>query len=205
MINKNIKTDKEIKIDEIIKLVKEVNYDNKKFASTKDNFTIQKRHDALDSYFRKFKREIIRDRNTVNIANKFNVSANDGLNITTSKDFYRQISDKNLDILLNSLKKFQDPENKTRTYDGWKKQHDEFKNYYMPKVINKLKSDRLDIYEYFKNENFSDERIFYIYLDASENCQYEFKYRFNGFEMIEDHYTVYEMLESMIESYECFK
>ena len=48
-------------------------------------------------------------------------------------------------------------------------------------------------------------QIFDIYLNASENCQYNFKCRFNGFEMVEDHYTVYEQLESIIESMNIYK
>ena len=92
-------------IDEIIKLSGQINANNKRFASTKDNFTIQKRHDALDYTFRKFEREISIDNS--DIANNFHVKANDSLNITKSKKFYRQISDKNLNILLNSLRDFQ--------------------------------------------------------------------------------------------------
>ena len=202
---KNInKTDKEIKIDEIIRLAKEVNDDNKGFIGNNDS-SFGERRKALFNYFKGFELEIVRNPKTRQLANDFNTKENDGLNINTSKDFYIQFDDKTLDKLLNALKDLQDPENKYKTYSNWKKRNDELRNYYMPKVIDKLKNDRLDIYQYFKNKNFTDEEIFDIYLNASENCQYNFKYRFNGFEMVEDHYTVYEQLESIIESYEYFK
>ena len=172
MANKNKKNNKittnpakDKMIDEIIKLSGQINANNKRFASTKDNFTIQKRHDALDYTFRKFEREISIDNS--DIANNFHVKANDSLNITKSKKFYRQISDKNLNILLNSLRDFQYGKkanknlvyknqtivdvtidgkvekrikNKTRTYAGWKKQYDEYLKNKMPNIMNQLKN-----------------------------------------------------------------
>ena len=118
-MKKRIKTAKDIKIDEIIKLAGQVNSNNKKFLNTNDKYTKKQRENELNKYFKNFQREIVRDRNTTNISNDFhtwverkdkdgkvmrdrkgNVIRDYNLNITKSKVFYRQISDKNLDILL---------------------------------------------------------------------------------------------------------
>ena len=70
-MKKRIKTNKDIKIDEIIKLAGQVNSNNKKFLNTNDKYTKKQREKELDKYFKNFQREIVRDRNTSNIANDF--------------------------------------------------------------------------------------------------------------------------------------
>ena len=184
-------------IDEIIKLSGQINANNKRFASTKDNFTIQKRHDALDYTFRKFEREISIDNS--DIANNFHVKANDSLNITKSKKFYRQISDKNLNILLNSLRDFQYGKkanknlvyknqtivdvtidgkvekrikNKTRTYAGWKKQYDEYLKNKMPNIMNQLKNGYKKLYEELRNRGMTDDQIIKSIIELEEDNDY---------------------------------
>ena len=176
---KNInKTDKEIKIDEIIRLAKEVNDDNKKFVSSEDNFTIQNRHDVLDYYFKDFQHELITDKNTVDIANKFHVGENNSLNITKSKVFYMQIDDKKLDMLLNSLRDLKygkkakkgdkdayevtiDGKVETRvineieTFDGWKKDYYEY-------IKNKMPIEEFDIKKFIHEAELN---YFRFYLD----------------------------------------
>ena len=204
MANKNKKNNtittnpaKDKMIDEIIKLSGQINANNKRFASTKDNFTIQKRHDALDTYFRKFEREISIDNS--DIANNFHVKANDGLNITKSKKFYRQISDKNLNILLNSLRDFQYGKkanknlvyknqtivdvtidgkvekrikNKTRTYAGWKKQYDEYLKNKMPNIMNQLKNGYKELYNELRNRGMTDDQIIKSIIELEEDYDY---------------------------------
>ena len=70
-MKKRVKTAKDIKIDEIIKLAGQVNSNNKKFINTNDKYTKKQREKTLNTYFKEFQRELIRDRNTVNIANDF--------------------------------------------------------------------------------------------------------------------------------------
>ena len=204
MANKNKKNNKiatnpakDKIIDEIIKLSGQINANNKRFASTKDNFTIQKRHDALDYTFRKFEREISIDNS--DIADKFHVKANDSLNITKSKKFYRQISDKNLNILLNSLRDFQYGKkanknlvyknqtivdvtidgkvekrikNKTRTYAGWKKQYDEYIKNKMPNIINQLKNSYSELYKELRNQGMTDDQIIKSLIELEEDYDY---------------------------------
>ena len=184
MANKNKKNNKiatnpakDKMIDEIIKLSGQINANNKRFASTKDNFTIQKRHDALDYTFRKFEREISIDNS--DIANNFHVKANDSLNITKSKKFYRQISDKNLayknqtivDVTIDG-KVEKRIKNKTRTYAGWKKQYDEYLKNKMPNIMNQLKNGYKELYDELRNRGMTDDQIIKSLIELEEDYDY---------------------------------
>ena len=89
-MKKRIKTAKDVKIDEIIRLAGQVNTNNKKFIN---NNAYGDRESVLDKTFGNFELGLIRNPKTRNIANDFHTKANGGLNITKSKVFYRQIDD----------------------------------------------------------------------------------------------------------------
>ena len=84
-MKKRIKTAKDVKIDEIIRLAGQVNANNKKFADPKNNIkdAFGERESVLDKTFGGFELELIRNPKTRNIANDFHTKANGGLNIIT--------------------------------------------------------------------------------------------------------------------------
>ena len=195
MRNKKVKTAKDVKIDEIIKLVGQVNANNKKFNDSNDKYAKKQREKTLNTYFKEFQREIARDRNTTNIANDFHTKlittdkngkkiVTDKLNITKSKVFYRQISDENLDKLLNSLRDLQYGKkvgantkyknayevtingkketrlrNTEKTFAGWKKKQDDFKKGFIENTIKDFKKAYGDTYKELRKQGLSDEDI----------------------------------------------
>ena len=54
-MKKRIKTAKDIKIDEIIKLVGQVNANNKKFNDSNDKYAKKQREKTLNTYFKEFR------------------------------------------------------------------------------------------------------------------------------------------------------
>ena len=194
-MKKRIKTAKDVKIDEIIKLVGQVNANYKKFNDSNDKYAKKQREKTLNTYFKEFQREIARDRNTTNIANDFHTKlittdengkkiVTDKLNITKSKVFYRQISDENLDKLLNSLRDLQYGKkvgantkyknayevtingkketrlrNTEKTFAGWKKKQDDFKKGFIENTIKDFKKAYGDTYKELRKQGLSDEDI----------------------------------------------
>ena len=194
-MKKRVKTAKDIKIDEIVKLVGQVNANNKKFNDSNDKYAKKQREKTLNTYFKEFQREIARDRNTTNIANDFHTKlittdengkkiVTDKLNITKSKVFYRQISDENLDKLLNSLRDLQYGKkvgantkyknayevtingkketrlrNTEKTFAGWKKKQDDFKKGFIENTIKDFKKAYGDTYKELRKQGLSDEDI----------------------------------------------
>ena len=131
-MKKRIKTAKDIKIDEIIRLAGQVNTNNKKFIN---NNAYGDRKTVLDKAFGSFELEMVRNPKTRQLAYDFhtwvekkdkdgkvmrdkngNVIREYKLNITKSKVFYRQIDDKLLDKLLSSLKNLQSGKNANKTF-----------------------------------------------------------------------------------------
>ena len=195
MRNKKVKTAKDVKIDEIIKLVGQVNANNKKFNDSNDKYAKKQREKTLNTYFKEFQRSIIRYKNTTNIANDFHTKlittdkngkkiVTDKLNITKSKVFYRQISDENLDKLLNSLRDLQYGKkvgantkyknayevtingkketrlrNTEKTFAGWKKKQDDFKKGFIENTIKDFKKAYGDTYKELRKQGLSDEDI----------------------------------------------
>ena len=172
-MKKRIKTAKDVKIDEIIRLAGQVNTNNKKFADPKNN-AFGDRKTVLDKTFGNFELEMIRNPKTRQLAYDFHTNANGGLNITKSKVFYRQIDDGLLDNLLGSLKNLQSGKNANKTFYSWKKRHDEIINNYKPNFIDYMKGKNEELYdELTDNLGLTDDEIFDIALEAAKQGQYK--------------------------------
>ena len=172
-MKKRIKTAKDIKIDEIIRLAGQVNTNNKKFADPKNN-AFGDRKTVLDKTFGNFELEMIRNPKTRQLAYDFHTNANGGLNITKSKVFYRQIDDGLLDNLLGSLKNLQSGKNVNKTFYSWKKRHDEIIANYKPNFIDYMKGKNEELYdELTDNLGLTDDEIFDIALEAAKQGQYK--------------------------------
>lgn len=172
-MKKRIKTAKDIKIDEIIRLAGQVNTNNKKFADPKNN-AFGDRKNVLDKTFGNFELEMIRNPKTRQLAYDFHTNANGGLNITKSKVFYRQIDDKLLDKLLGSLKNLQSGKNANKTFYSWKKRQNEIINNYKPNFIDYMKGKNEELYdELTDNLGLTDDEIFDIALEAAKQGQYK--------------------------------
>ena len=229
-MKKRIKTAKDIKIDEIIKLVGQVNANNKKFNDSNDKYAKKQREKTLNTYFKEFQREIARDRNTTNIANDFHTKlittdkngkkiVTDKLNITKSKVFYRQISDENLDKLLNSLRDLQYGKkvgantkyknayevtingkketrlrNTEKTFAGWKKKQDDFKKGFIENTIKDFKKAYSDTYEELRKQGLSDEDIANSIKSLIEQGNYS-----NSDQLIEEVAKEYDVYDKLIE------
>ena len=237
-MKKRIKTAKDIKIDEIIKLVGQVNANNKKFNDSNDKYAKKQREKTLNTYFKEFQREIARDRNTTNISNDFHTwverkdkngnvirDANGNairdykLNITKSKVFYRQISDENLDKLLNSLRDLQYGKkvgantkyknayevtingkketrlrNTEKTFAGWKKKQDDFKKGFIENTIKDFKKAYSDTYEELRKQGLSDEDIANSIKSLIEQGNYK-----NSDQLIEEVAKEYDVYDKLIE------
>ena len=172
-MKKRIKTAKDIKIDEIIRLAGQVNTNNKKFADPKNN-AFGDRKTVLDKTFGNFELEMIRNPKTRQLAYDFHTNANGGLNITKSKVFYRQIDDKLLDKLLSSLKNLQSGKNANKTFYSWKKRQNEIIANYKPNFIDYMKGKNEELYdELTDNLGLTDDEIFDIALEAAKQGQYK--------------------------------
>ena len=229
-MKKRIKTAKDIKIDEIIKLVGQVNANNKKFNDSNDKYAKKQREKTLNTYFKEFQRSIIRDKNTTNIANDFHTKlittdkngkkiVTDKLNITKSKVFYRQISDENLDKLLNSLRDLQYGKkvgtntkyknayevtingkketrlrNTEKTFAGWKKKQDDFKKGFIENTIKDFKKAYSDTYEELRKQGLSDEDIANSIKSLIEQGNYS-----NSDQLIEKVAKEYDVYDKLIE------
>ena len=168
-MKKRIKTAKDIKIDEIIRLAGQVNTNNKKFADPKNN-AFGDRKTVLDKTFGNFELEMIRNPKTRQLAYDFHTNANGGLNITKSKVFYRQIDDK----LLSSLKNLQSGKNANKTFYSWKKRQNEIIANYKPNFIDYMKGKNEELYdELTDNLGLTDDEIFDIALEAAKQGQYK--------------------------------
>ena len=230
MRNKKVKTAKDVKIDEIIKLVGQVNANNKKFNDSNDKYAKKQREKTLNTYFKEFQREIARDRNTTNIANDFHTKlittdengkkiVTDKLNITKSKVFYRQISDENLDKLLNSLRDLQYGKkvgantkekkayevtinskketrlrNTEKTFAGWKKKQDDFKKGFIENTIKDFKKAYGDTYKELRKQGLSDEDIANSIKSLIEQGNYS-----NSDQLIEEVAKEYDVYDKLIE------
>ena len=229
-MKKRIKTAKDIKIDEIIKLVGQVNANNKKFNDSNDKYAKNQRKKTLDTYFKEFQRSIIRDKNTTNIANDFHTKlittdkngkkiVTDKLNITKSKVFYRQISDENLDKLLDSLRDLQYGKkvgantkyknayevtingkketrlrNTEKTFAGWKKKQDDFKKGFIENTIKDFKKAYSDTYEELRKQGLSDEDIANSIKSLIEQGNYS-----NSDQLIEEVAKEYDVYDKLME------
>ena len=183
-MKKRIKTAKDIKIDEIIRLAGQVNANNKKFADPKNN-AFGDRKTVLDKTFGNFELEMIRNPKTRQLAYDFhtwvekkdkngNVIREYNLNITKSKVFYRQIDDKLLDKLLSSLKNLQNGKNVNKTFYSWKKRQNEIIANYKPNFIDYMKGKNEELYdELTDNLGLTDDEIFDIALEAAKQGQYK--------------------------------
>ena len=175
-MKKRIKTAKDVKIDEIIRLAGQVNANNKKFADPKNNIkdAFGERESVLDKTFGSFELELIRNPKTRNIANDFHTKANGGLNITKSKVFYRQIDDGLLDNLLGSLKNLQSGKNVNKTFYSWKKRHDEIIANYKPNFIDYMQGKYPELYDALVDEKgLTDDEIFDKALEAGKDGHYK--------------------------------
>ena len=229
-MKKRIKTAKDIKIDEIIKLVGQVNANNKKFNDSNDKYAKKQREKTLNTYFKEFQRSIIRDKNTTNIANDFHTKlittdkngkkiVTDKLNITKSKVFYRQISDENLDKLLDSLRDLQYGKkvgantkyknayevtingkketrlrNTEKTFAGWKKKQDDFKKGFIENTIKDFKKAYSDTYEELRKQGLSDEDIANSIKSLIEQGNYS-----NSDQLIEEVAKEYDVYDKLME------
>lgn len=229
-MKKRIKTAKDIKIDEIIRLAGQVNANNKKFNDSNDKYAKKQREKTLNTYFKEFQRSIIRDKNTTNIANDFHTKlittdkngkkiVTDKLNITKSKVFYRQISDENLDKLLDSLRDLQYGKkigantkyknayevtingkketrlrNTEKTFSGWKKKQDDFKKGFIENTIKDFKKAYSDTYEELKKQGLSDEDIANSIKSLIEQGNYK-----NSDQLIEEVAKEYDVYDKLIE------
>ena len=229
-MKKRVKTAKDVKIDEIIKLVGQVNANNKKFNDSNDKYAKKQREKTLNTYFKEFQRSIIRDKNTTNIANDFHTKlittdkngkkiVTDKLNITKSKVFYRQISDENLDKLLNSLRDLQYGKkvgantkyknayevtingkketrlrNTEKTFAGWKKKQDDFKKGFIENTIKDFKKAYSDTYEELRKQGLSDEDIANSIKSLIEQGNYS-----NSDQLIEEVAKEYDVYDKLIE------
>ena len=181
-MKKRIKTAKDIKIDEIIRLAGQVNANNKKFIN---NNAYGDRKTVLDKAFGSFELEMVRNPKTRKLAYDFhtwvekkdkngNVIREYNLNITKSKVFYRQIDDKLLDKLLGSLKNLQSGKNANKTFYSWKKRQNEIIANYKPNFIDYMKGKNEELYdELTDNLGLTDDEIFDIALEAAKQGQYK--------------------------------
>ena len=181
-MKKRIKTAKDIKIDEIIRLARQVNANNKKFIN---NNAYGDRKTVLDKAFGSFELEMVRNPKTRQLAYDFhtwvekkdkngNVIREYNLNITKSKVFYRQIDDKLLDKLLSSLKNLQSGKNVNKTFYSWKKRQNEIIANYKPNFIDYMKGKNEELYdELTDNLGLTDDEIFDIALEAAKQGQYK--------------------------------
>lgn len=164
------------KINEIIKLVSQVNANNKKFIDPKNN-AYSERKDILRKHFDSIEFDIYTNSATTNLANNFYVNANKGLNLTKSKKFYRQIGNANpnlLDDMLDSLKDLQSNKNVNKTFKTWKKRQDDIRANYKPNVIEYVKGlENGDIYDAFKAMGLSDDDIFDKILEKKKQGQFK--------------------------------
>ena len=164
------------KINEIIKLVSQVNANNKKFIDPKNN-AYSDRRDILRDYFGSFEDDIDSNKKITNLASSFYVNANKGLNLTKSKKFYREIgnADPNLlDNLLDSLKDLQNNKNVNKTFKTWKKRQDDIRANYMPNAIEYIKDlENGDIYDAFKAMGLTDDDIFDKILEKKKQGQFK--------------------------------
>ena len=177
-MKKRIKTAKDIKIDEIIRLAGQVNANNKKFIN---NNAYGDRKTVLDKAFGSFELEMVRNPKTRKLAYDFhtwvekkdkngNVIREYNLNITKSKVFYRQIDDK----LLGSLKNLQSGKNVNKTFYSWKKRQNEIIANYKPNFIDYMKGKNEELYdELTDNLGLTDDEIFDIALEAAKQGQYK--------------------------------
>ena len=169
-MKKRIKTAKDIKIDEIIRLAGQVNTNNKKFIN---NNAYGDRESVLNKTFGSFELKMIRNPKTRQLANDFHTKANGGLNITKSKVFYRQIDDEILNDLLNSLKNLQSGKNVNKTFYSWKKRHDEIINNYKPNFIDYMQGKFPELYDALVDEKgLTDDEIFDIALETAKDGNY---------------------------------
>ena len=172
-MKKRIKTAKDIKIDEIIRLAGQVNANNKKFADPKNN-AFGDRKTVLDKTFGNFELEMIRNPKTRQLAYDFHTSANGGLNITKSKVFYRQVDDKLLDKLLGSLKNLQSGKNVNKTFYSWKKRQNEIIANYKPNFIDYMQGKYPELYDALVDEKgLTDDEIFDMALEAGKDGNYK--------------------------------
>ena len=181
-MKKRIKTAKDVKIDEIIRLAGQVNSNNKKFIN---NNAYGDRKTVLDKAFGSFELEMVRNPKTRQLAYDFhtwvekkdkngNVIREYNLNITKSKVFYRQIDDKLLDKLLSSLKNLQSGKNVNKTFYSWKKRQNEIIANYKPNFIDYMKGKNEELYdELTDNLGLTDDEIFDIALEAAKQGQYK--------------------------------
>ena len=164
------------KINEIIKLVSQVNANNKKFIDPKNN-AYADRKDILRDYFGSFEDDIDSNKKITNLASSLYVNANSGLNLTKSKKFYREIgnADPNLlDNLLDSLKDLQNNKNVNKTFKTWKKRQDDIRANYMPNAIEYIKDlENGDIYDALKAIGLSDDDIFDKILEKKKQGQFK--------------------------------
>ena len=181
-MKKRIKTAKDIKIDEIIRLAGQVNTNNKKFIN---NNAYGERESVLDKTFGSFELGLIRNPKTRNIANDFHTKSvktdkngkkvvTDNLNITKSKVFYRQIDDELLDELLNSLKNLQSGKNVNKTFYSWKKRQNEIIANYKPNFIDYMQGKYPELYDALVDEKgLTDDEIFDMALEAGKDGNYK--------------------------------
>ena len=188
-MKKRIKSAKDVKIDEIIRLVGQVNANNKKFIN---NNAYGERESVLDKAFGGFELELIRNPKTRNIADDFhtwvekkdkngnvmrdkngNVIKEYKLNITKSKVFYRQIDDGLLEDLLGSLKNLQSGKNVNKTFYSWKKRQNEIIANYKPNFIDYMQGKYPELYDALVDEKgLTDDEIFDIALEAAKDGNY---------------------------------
>lgn len=164
------------KINEIIKLVSQVNSNNKKFIDPKNN-AYADRKNILKNHFDSIEFDIYTNSATTNLASSLYVNANKGLNLTKSKKFYRQIGNANpnlLDDMLNSLKDLQSNKNVNKTFKTWKKRQDDIIANYKPNVIEYVKElQNGDLYDALKAKGISDDDIFNKILEKKKQGQFK--------------------------------
>ena len=189
-MKKRVKTAKDIKIDEIIRLAGQVNTNNKKFIN---NNAYGERESVLDKACGGFELELIRNPKTRQLAYDFhtwvekkdkdgnvmrdkngNVIREYKLNITKSKVFYRQIDDKLLDKLLSSLKNLQSGKNANKTFYSWKKRQNEIIANYKPNFIDYMQGKYPELYDALVDEKgLTDDEIFDMALEAGKDGNYK--------------------------------
>ena len=165
------------KINEIIKLVSQVNANNKKFVDPKNNAYADRR-DILKDSFNQIKHDIHFTPAIKNLDSKLYVNANLGLNLTKSKKFYREIGNANpklLDNMLNSLKDLQSDNNVNKTFKTWKKRQDDIRVNYQPNLIDYVKGiiPGGKLYDAFRAIGLSDDDIFDEILEKKKQGQYK--------------------------------
>ena len=164
------------KINEIIKLVSQVNSNNKKFVDPKNN-AYSDRKNILKNHFDSIEFDIYTNSATTNLASSLYVNANKGLNLTKSKKFYREIGNANpnlLDDMLDSLKDLQSNKNVNKTFKTWKKRQDDIIANYKPNVIEYIKElQNGDLYDALKAKGISDDDIFNKILEKKKQGQFK--------------------------------